>query len=73
MKPREVRLVSVRDGLDVEWVGSNTPVRPGAYRIEIGIPAEPGSDVLTRYTAGEVEVQEGETAGPIRVSLHEIR
>lgn len=58
-------------GKVLRWTGEGTALRPGRYRMLLDLNDSAG--VSQRYEANEVLVQEGETAGPIVVRLHEIR
>jgi hypothetical protein len=59
------------DGKETRWWGNRTPLRPGAYELQMELAG--GDGVPKRYSVRPFTVQEDETTGPIEVSLHEIR
>lgn len=64
-------LVPAEGGEETRWYANGTPLRGGRYAVFVEVPDAEG--VSHRYKALDVEIQEGRTAGPIEVRLHEIR
>lgn len=64
-------LIRKADGNETRWWGSGSSFRPGVHDIQVEMKNSQG--VPTRYTAAQVTIQEERTAGPIELSLDEIR
>jgi hypothetical protein len=64
-------MVERATGEEFQWFGEGHALRPGTYSVTFEL--KDGNGVPQRYKWQDVEIQDGETAGPIEVRLYEIR
>ncbi|MFQ5844387.1 MAG: hypothetical protein ACE5JG_05285 [Planctomycetota bacterium] len=69
--PPAVRLTPQPDGEPVAWTSNGLPLRPGRYALSFLVPDHSGTP--RRLEWGTVDIQEGETKGPIRVRWDDLR
>ena len=71
VRPKFTWVLERRIGKEIRWFGEGQALRPGRYTVVFQLPDENGDP--KRYSWRDVEIQAGETTGPIEVRLHEIR
>ncbi|MHC4959544.1 MAG: carboxypeptidase regulatory-like domain-containing protein [Planctomycetota bacterium] len=64
-------MTELATGKEFQWFGEGHALRPGTYSVTFELKDKAG--VPQRYKWQDVEIQDGETAGPIEVRLYEIR
>ncbi len=71
VQPKQIILVNSRNETETRWLSPGTPIKSGKYDVYVVLPDSEG--VSQRYKCRRVTIQEGESTGPIRVELHQLR
>jgi len=71
VRPKFTWVIEKRTGKEIRWFGEGQAMRPGTYTVVFQLRDRNGDP--KRYSWRDVEIQAGETTGPIEVKLHEIR